>query len=104
MNLNECKGSFLFKSPSSFLHSFTPAATQQNWKYLHIRNRQYTGFTSQIFGVVGPLGENLEKPKKYTLFWSQETMQNYVSYRIVSYRIVLYWRQRPYLCFTYLIK
>ena len=35
--------------------------TQQNWKCLHIRDRQYTvqSFTSQIFGVVGPLGENL---------------------------------------------
>ena len=30
------------------------------------------------------------KPKKYTLFWSQELIQNYVLYCIVLYCIVLY--------------
>ena len=34
--------------------------TQQSWKRLYIRNRQYTDFTSQIFGVVGLLGKNLD--------------------------------------------
>ena len=33
--------------------------TQQNWKCLHIRNRHIQSFISQIFGVVRPLGENL---------------------------------------------
>ena len=34
--------------------------TQQNWKCLHIRNRQCAEFHISNFGVVGPLGENLE--------------------------------------------
>ena len=34
--------------------------TQQNWKCLHIRNRQYTEFHISIFGAVGPLAENLD--------------------------------------------
>ena len=42
MNLNEYKGSFLFKSPSSPAIALYP--TQQNWKCLRIRNRQYTEF------------------------------------------------------------
>ena len=54
MNLNEYKGSFLFKSPSSSSYSFIPNTAK------HVRNRQYKSFTSQIFGVVGPLGENLD--------------------------------------------
>ena len=34
--------------------------TQQNWKCLGICNANILSFTSQIFGVVGPLGENLD--------------------------------------------
>ena len=49
MNLNEYKGSFLFKSPFSSSHSLIP-----NTPKLEM-------FTySQIFGVVGPSGENLD--------------------------------------------
>ena len=53
MNLNEYKGSFLFKSPSSSSHSKTG-----NVYVFVIASIQ--GFTSQIFGVVRPLGENLD--------------------------------------------
>ena len=56
MNLNEYEGSFLFKSPSFPAIALYP--TQQKWKCLHTRNRQYTEF--QIFGVVGSFGENLD--------------------------------------------
>ena len=36
--------------------------TQQNWKCLHVRKliANVQSFTSQIFGVVDPLGENLD--------------------------------------------
>ena len=57
INLNEYKGWSLFKSPSPSLY-----LTQQNWKHLHIRNRQYTEFHISNFWsrpVVGPLGEKL---------------------------------------------
>ena len=37
-----------------------------------------------------PPCSRVEKPKKYTLFWNQEIMQNYVLYCIVLYCIVLY--------------
>ena len=47
MNLNEYKGSFLFKSPSSSSHSFIP--NTENGKCLHIRNRQYTEFRISNF-------------------------------------------------------
>ena len=39
MNLNEYKGSFLFKSPSSSSHSFIPNTAKL--ESLRIRNRQY---------------------------------------------------------------
>ena len=58
MNLNEYKGPFLFKSPSSSSHSFIP--NTQSWKCLHVRNCQYTEFHILIFGVVDPLGENFD--------------------------------------------
>ena len=34
--------------------------TQQNWKCSDIRNWQYKEFSSQTFGVVGPLREKLD--------------------------------------------
>ena len=37
-----------------------------------------------------PPCSGVEKPKKYTLFWNQEIMENYVLYFIVLYCIVLY--------------
>ena len=59
MNLNKFKGSFLFKSPSSSSHSFIPQHSKTGNVYIFvIANIQ--SFTSQIFGVVGPLGENLD--------------------------------------------
>ena len=51
MNLNEYKESFLFKSPSS-------SSKTGNVYIFVIANIQ--SFTSQIFGVVGPLEEHLE--------------------------------------------
>ena len=76
-------------------HHLFPAITlylkQQSWKCLHIRNWQCTEFTSQIFGVVSPLGENLSflsplgfniqrhsnhKPHKIKLF-SVRTLKRY---------------------------
>ena len=51
MNLNEYKVSLLFKSPSSSSHSFI-----LNTEKL----KMFTYFTYQIFGVVDPLGENLD--------------------------------------------
>ena len=54
MNLNEYKGSFLFKLPSSSL--YTQHIKTGNVYIFVIANIQ--NFTSQIFGVVGPLGEN----------------------------------------------
>ena len=56
MNLNECIGSFLFKSPSSPSHSFIPKTG--NVYMFVIANMQ--SFSSRIFGVVSPLGENLD--------------------------------------------
>ena len=41
------------------LPAITLYPTQQNWKCLHIRNRQYTEFHISKFEVVGPLGQNL---------------------------------------------
>ena len=64
MNLNEYKGLFLFKSSSTSSHSFIPKTVKlEEDDDLHvyifvIANIQ--SFTSQIFGVVGPLGENLD--------------------------------------------
>ena len=59
MNLNEYKGSFLFKSPSSFSDSFIPKRSKAGNVYiLVIANIQSS--TSQIFGIVGPSGENLD--------------------------------------------
>ena len=49
MNLN------LFKSPSSSSHSFIPK-TAQNWKCLHIRNRQYTESVGRKPRSFSPLG------------------------------------------------
>ena len=44
-------------------HHLLPAIAlypiQQSWKCLHICNGQYTEFHFSKFGVVGPLGENL---------------------------------------------
>ena len=58
------------KSHFCLSRQFFPAialySTQQNWKFLHIvviANIQ--SFTSQIFGVVGPLGENID----FLAFW-----------------------------------
>ena len=58
MNLNEYEGSFLFKLPSSSSHSFIPK--QQNWKCLHIRNRQYTEFHISNFWSRRSLKENFD--------------------------------------------
>ena len=59
MNLNEYKGLFIFKSPSSLSHSFiTQHSKTENVYMFVIANIQ--SFTSQIFRVVGPLGENLD--------------------------------------------
>ena len=60
MNLNEKKHHFCLSN--HLLSAITLYPTQQNWECLHVRNRQYTEFhiSSQIFGVVGPLGENLD--------------------------------------------
>ena len=59
MNLNEYKESFLFKSPSSSNNSFIPnIAKLGNVRIFVITNIQ--SFTSQAFGVIGPLGENLD--------------------------------------------
>ena len=60
MNLNEYKRSFLTKSPSSSSHSFisNTAGKTGNVYTLVIANIQ--SFTPKIFGVVGPLGENLD--------------------------------------------
>ena len=55
MNLNEYKGSFLFKSPSSS-SNIASYPTQQNWKCLHIRNRQYTEFHVSNFWSRRSLG------------------------------------------------
>ena len=38
-----------------------------------------------------PPCSGVEKPKKYTLFWDQEIMKNYVLYCIVLYCIGLDW-------------
>ena len=58
MKLNEYKGSFLFKSSSSSSHSFIPNTAKLEMFTFVIANIQ--SFTSQIFGVVGPLKENLD--------------------------------------------
>ena len=63
MKLNEYKGQFLFKSPSSSSHSFirefyTQRSKTENVHIFVIANIQ--SFTSLIFGVVGPSGENLD--------------------------------------------
>ena len=59
MNLNEYKGSFLFKSPSSSSHRFIPNAEKTGNVYIFvIANIQ--SFISQIVGVAGPLGKNLD--------------------------------------------
>ena len=54
MNLNEYIGSFLFKSPSSSSHSFIPNKTGNVYIFV------YTSPTSQMFGAVCSLGENIE--------------------------------------------
>ena len=54
INLNEYEGSFLFKSPSSFSHSFIPNTAKLGmFNIFVIANIQ--SFTSQIIGVVGPI-------------------------------------------------
>ena len=58
MNLNEYKGSFLFKS-LSFSHSFYIQHSKTGNVYIFVI-AIIQSFTSQIFGVVGPLGENLD--------------------------------------------
>ena len=64
MNLNEYKRSFLFKSPSSSSHSSIPSPANC-WKcFIYSSNifviAKIQSLTSQIFGVVGPLGKNLD--------------------------------------------
>ena len=59
MNLNEYKGSFLLKSPSSSSHSFIPNTAKPGNVYIFVI-ASIQSFTSQIFGVVGPLGENVD--------------------------------------------
>ena len=54
MNLNKYKRSCLFKSLSSSGHSLYP--THQNWKFLHIRNGQYTVFHISNFWSRRSLG------------------------------------------------
>ena len=54
--MNEYEGSFLLKSPSSY-SLYTQHSKTGNVYILVIGNMQR--FTSQIFGIVGPLGENL---------------------------------------------
>ena len=49
-----------FCSSRHLLPASALCQTQQNWKCLKIGNRQYTEFHISIFGVVGPLGENLD--------------------------------------------
>ena len=58
MNLNEYKGSFLLKSPSSSSHSFIPNTAKIGNAYIVVIAK-IQSFTSQIFGVIGPLGETL---------------------------------------------
>ena len=75
MNLNEYEGSFLFKSPFSsrrpMHHSFIPGENEALFSPVYTQHSK-TGnvyifviatiqsFTSQVFGVVGPLRENLD--------------------------------------------
>ena len=58
MNLDEYERSYLLRSPLLLAIALYP--TQQNWKCLRIRNRQYTEFHISIFGIVGPFEENLD--------------------------------------------
>ena len=59
MDLNEYKRSFLFKSPSSSSHKlYTQHSKTGNYYIFVIATIQ--SFTSQILGVVGILGENLD--------------------------------------------
>ena len=59
MNLNEYEGPSQFRSPSSTSHSFIlNTANLENVYIFVIDNIQ--SFTSQMFGVVRPLRENLD--------------------------------------------
>ena len=62
MNLNEYKGSFLFKSSSSSSQPTNqPTNHHSKTGHVYIFVISYIqSFTSQIFGVVGSLGENLD--------------------------------------------
>ena len=66
MNLNEYKESFLFKGPSSSSYSFIPKTIKTGNVYIFvIANIQ--SFTSQIFGVIGPLGQRWDLTFKQIL-------------------------------------
>ena len=67
MNLNEYKGSFLFKSPSSWSHSFIPN-TAKLYIFVVVN---IESFTSEIFQVVGLLGENLDFLVRWDLTFKQ---------------------------------
>ena len=69
MNLNEYKGLFLSKSPSSSSHSYIPNTAKLEMLTFVIANIQ--SFTSQIFGVVGLLGENLDYLDRRDLTFKQ---------------------------------
>ena len=58
MDLDEYKGSFVFKSSSSFSHSFIP--NRRILEMFTYSYRQYTEVHISNFGVVIPLGENLD--------------------------------------------
>ena len=69
MNLNEYKGSFLFKLTTSSSHSFIPNTAKLKNVHIFVNKTKNVhifvianiqSFTSQIFGVIGPLGENLD--------------------------------------------